>query len=339
MRIAGSSVSSIGTSAGSAASWTTTRPWNRRANSGVTSAVTSRWLARRASPHATRSVWPRVGIPSVSSACDTAAITRGRGSPAGLWSGSAGDWTTIVACAAPRASTSSEAPASGKRSASSVAASASVPRPGGGGRSTSASSAAPATTSREPERRGRVARLGILRASTDCVRRVESRQDAQMVDEERPRRGDPAAGLPSAFGVALAIAAGAVAYAAGHYTNRVHDAHRDGGRAGRAPSSRRASLRTSWPAPTHSSSSRARVPRDAGPGRRRPGRAGAEHDQDDPHRGAAHADHRPRTRRGRPIRSSPTCRSGARSSRRRRCTTSSRTSAQDFRTTPTPCRR
>ena len=172
-RIAGSSVSSIGTSAGSDASWTTTVPWNRRAKSGVTSAVTSRWLARRARPHATRSVWLRVGIPSASSACDTAAITRGRGSPAGLCSGSAGDWTTIVAREAPRASDSRAAPASGKRSASSVAASASVPRPGGGGRSTTASSAAPATTSREPERSGTRCMPGILRASTDCSRPTE----------------------------------------------------------------------------------------------------------------------------------------------------------------------
>ena len=42
-----------------------------------------------------------------------------------------------------------------------------------------------------------------------------------MVDDERPRREARLLPAVLAFGVALAIAAGAVAYAAGHYTNRV----------------------------------------------------------------------------------------------------------------------
>ena len=54
---------------------------------------------------------------------------------------------------------------------------------------------------------------GLVRIA--CVRPIA--QNAQMVDEDRPRREARLLPAVAAAGVALAIAVGVVAYAAGHY--------------------------------------------------------------------------------------------------------------------------
>ena len=106
--------------------------------------------------------------------------------------------------------------------------------------------------------------------------------------------------LPAVIGagVALAIAVGVVAYAAGHYgeqTKTRHDRRRPGRDDGDVVSEglargrgRRAHVR---PVRVR------RLPRDAGPGRRRSGGAGADDARAEPHRRAADAHHQPRSRR------------------------------------------
>ena len=77
------SASPRSTRSGLSASCTSTRPWNRRANSGWTSSSSSRWAALRARPVATSSVCRSKGAPARSSSVMVAAIAVRRGSASG----------------------------------------------------------------------------------------------------------------------------------------------------------------------------------------------------------------------------------------------------------------
>ena len=149
-------------------------------------------LARRARPHATRSVWRSVAIPSSSSASRHGGDREARGSPAVPVSGTRGGWTTIVARDAPRASASSGSPSSGKRSASRVAASTSVARPGAGGRRTTRVGGRGRDDERRSGEEGHARHLRIQPARSAAKyglqRACRVLEDAQMADDERPRR-------------------------------------------------------------------------------------------------------------------------------------------------------
>ena len=137
-------------------SCTSTRPWNRRANSGCTRSSSSPWPARRASPPAMSSVCFSSGAPARSSSSIAAAIASPRGSLCDPGIGSAGGSTTTVARPPRRDERFESLPASGKRSASRTAAAMSaIGSTGGGGASTIASSPASTTESREPYGSGR----------------------------------------------------------------------------------------------------------------------------------------------------------------------------------------
>ena len=149
----------IPTRSGSAASCTTTRPWKRRASSGVTSArdLAVR-LTRRASPPATRSVWSagrdaelleRLGHRRDR---ERAADRRARSG-----SGSAGGSTTIVARPPAR-----RAPRAARRRAESAAPRGSRPRRPSRGR---AAAAAGRARRRAPTRRRAACRRGAGRAA------------------------------------------------------------------------------------------------------------------------------------------------------------------------------
>ena len=187
------------------------------AKSGVTSAVTSRWLARRARPQATRSVWPLVGIPSVSSAlrhgCDHARTRIAGRALHGLRRRLDDDRRSRRAARERLQRLTGEREAErleGRRLRIRPAARRGRPqheRVVGGARDD------------EPRAgeewdalhvRDSAAYYGLRRAASQA-------EDAQMVDEERPRREARLLPAVAAAGVALLIAVGVIAYGAGHY--------------------------------------------------------------------------------------------------------------------------